>query len=130
MLPITSIFASLAVFMYIALAFRVIAIRRDKRISLGTADMPELETRVRQHGNFNEYAPLSLILIALAELQDASSALLILAGTALLLSRLAHCIGLERMSKPMGMKLRILGMLSSFALLITLAITLLVLTLF
>ena len=45
MLPITSVFASLATLMYIALAFRVIAIRRSQRISLGAGsdDPPTTE---------------------------------------------------------------------------------------
>jgi uncharacterized membrane protein YecN with MAPEG domain len=130
MLPITSVFASLSVFIYIALAFRIIAIRHSQRVSLGTADIPELETRVRQHGNFNEYAPLTLLLMGFAELQEAPNALILLAGLALVAGRIAHCIGLERMAVPMGLKLRTFGMLSSFITLIVLAITLLCIALF
>ena len=130
MLPITSIFAALCTLMYIVLAFRVIAIRRSRRISLGTGDMHLLETRMRQHGNFNEYAPLTLILIGLAELQSAPSTMVIGAGVGLLLSRITHAFGLGLMHKPIGLTLRTIGMVSCFSVLIFLVITLLSLALF
>lgn len=130
MLPITSVFASLATLIYIALAFRVIVIRRTKRISLGAGTDPRLETRMRQHGNFSEYAPLTLLLMGMAELQGASNALLIGLGLALIVSRTAHAFGLGLMSKPIGLKLRTFGMISCFSILIILVITLLSLALF
>ncbi len=130
MIPITSIFASLATLMYIALAFRVIAIRRTKRISLGIGTDPRLETRMRQHGNFSEYAPLTLLLMGMAEIQGAPNALVVAIGLALLISRVAHAFGLGLMSKPVGLKLRTLGMVTCFTTLIILVITLLSLALF
>jgi uncharacterized membrane protein YecN with MAPEG domain len=130
MLPITSIFASFATLMYIALAFRVIAIRRSRRISLGAGSDARLETRMRQHGNFSEYVPLTLLLMGLAESQGASPVLLIALGLALLVSRAAHAFGLGLMSKPIGLTLRSIGMVSCFTVLIVLVITLLSLTLF
>lgn len=130
MLPITSIFASLATVMYIVLAFRIIAIRRSQRISLGTGSDPRLETRIRQHGNFSEYVPLTLILMGLAELQGASTLLMIPLGLALLASRIAHVVGLEMMARPIGLKLRTFGVLTCFAVLIILVITLLAIALF
>lgn len=129
-LPITSIFAGIITLMYIALAFRVIVIRRTKRISLGAGTDPRLETRMRQHGNFGEYAPLTLLLMALAELQGAPNALLIVLGLVLLVSRTTHAFGLGLMSKPIGLKLRTVGMVSCFSILIALVITLLLLALF
>ncbi|MBU2866948.1 MAPEG family protein [Pacificibacter marinus] len=130
MLPITSIFACLATMMYIVLAFRIIAIRRAKRISLGDGADPRLETRIRQHGNFNEYVPLTLILMGLAELQGAPTLLMIALGLALLASRIAHVVGLERMAVPIGLKLRTFGVLTCFAVLSVLVITLLAIALF
>lgn len=130
MLPITSVFASLATLIYIALAFRVIVIRRTKQISLGAGTDPRLETRMRQHGNFSEYAPLTLLLMGMAELQGAPNALLIGLGSALIVSRTVHAFGLGLMSKPIGLKLRTFGMISCFSILIILVITLLSLALF
>jgi uncharacterized membrane protein YecN with MAPEG domain len=130
MLPITSIFASLATVMYIVLACRIIAIRRSKRISLGDGADPRLETRMRQHGNFKEYVPLTLILMGLAELQGAPALLLIVLGIATLASRIAHVFGLELMAVPIGLKLRTFGVLTCFAVLSVLVITLLSMALF
>ncbi|RPE71946.1 hypothetical protein EDD53_1079 [Pacificibacter maritimus] len=124
MLPITSVTASLAVVIYIALAFRIIAIRRAKRVSLGTADSDLLETRVRQHGNFNEYAPLTLLLMGLAEFQGAAALWIAVLGIGFLASRVLHIFGLEWMHKPIGLKLRTYGVLSCFAILMALALTL------
>jgi uncharacterized membrane protein YecN with MAPEG domain len=130
MLPLTSTFASLAALIYIYLTIRVIAIRRSKQISLGTGGIPQLETRMRQHGNFNEYAPITLLLLAMAELQGAASVLICGLGIAFLISRVTHAFGLGLMRQPIGLKLRTLGVLLCFAVLIVLVITLLSLALF
>ena len=129
MLPITSIIAALAALLYIALAMRVIGVRRSDKVSLGDAANKTLETRIRQHGNFNEYVPLALILMAIAELQNAPRLLLIVLGLAILGGRLAHVYGLENMHNAVGRKLRTYGMLSTFLSLVVLSLTLVLQTL-
>lgn len=124
MLPVTSIIAALAAILYIALAMRVIGVRRSNKVSLGDAANKTLETRIRQHGNFNEYVPLALILMAIAELQNAPRLLLIVLGLAILGGRLAHVYGLENMHNAVGRKLRTYGMLSTFLSLVVLSLTL------
>ena len=129
MLPVTSIIAALAALLYIALAMRVIGVRRSDKVSLGDAANKTLETRIRQHGNFNEYVPLALILMAIAELQNAPRLLLIVLGLAILVARLAHVYGLENMHNAVGRKLRTYGMLSTFLSLVVLSLTLVLQTL-
>ncbi|MDE0985081.1 MAG: MAPEG family protein [Yoonia sp.] len=129
MLPVTSIIAALAAILYIALAMRVIGVRRSNKVSLGDAANKTLETRIRQHGNFNEYVPLALILMAIAELQNAPRLLLIVLGLAILGGRLAHVYGLENMHNAVGRKLRTYGMLSTFLSLVVLSLTLVLQTL-
>ena len=129
MLPVTSIIATLAALLYIALAMRVIGVRRSDKVSLGDAANKTLETRIRQHGNFNEYVPLALILMAIAELQNAPRLLLIVLGLAILGGRLAHVYGLENMHNAVGRKLRTYGMLSTFLSLVVLSLTLVLQTL-
>lgn len=129
MLPVTSIIAALAALLYIALAMRVIGVRRSDKVSLGDAANKTLETRIRQHGNFNEYVPLALILMAIAELQNAPRLLLIGLGLAILGGRLAHVYGLENMHNAVGRKLRTYGMLSTFLSLVVLSLTLVLQTL-
>jgi uncharacterized membrane protein YecN with MAPEG domain len=129
MLPVTSIIAALAALLYIALAMRVIGVRRSDKVSLGDAANKTLETRIRQNGNFNEYVPLALILMAIAELQNAPRLLLIVLGLAILGGRLAHVYGLENMHNAVGRKLRTYGMLSTFLSLVILSLTLVLQTL-
>ena len=129
-LPITSIFVSLATLFYLVLTARVITVRRSKQVSLGAGDSALLETRMRQHGNFSEYAPLTFILMGLAELQGAPAALLWSVGLAFAISRVTHAYGLGLMRRPIGLKLRTVGVLTCFAILIILVITLLSLALF
>ena len=129
MLPVTSIIAALAALLYIALAMRVIGVRRSDKVSLGDAANKTLETRIRQHGNFNEYVPLALILMAIAEFQNAPRLLLIVLGLAILGGRLAHVYGLENMHNAVGRKLRTYGMLSTFLSLVILSLTLVLQTL-
>lgn len=129
MLPITSIIAALAALLYIALAMRVIGVRRSDKVSLGDAANKTLETRIRQHCNFNEYVPLALILMAIAELQNAPRLLLIVLGLAILGGRLAHVYGLENVHNAVGRKLRTYGMLSTFLSLVVLSLTLVLQTL-
>ena len=129
MLPVTSIIAALAALLYIALAMRVIGVRRSDKVSLGDAANKTLETRIRQHGNFNEYVPLALILMAIAELQNAPRLLLIVLGLAILGGRLAHVYGLENVHNAVGRKLRTYGMLSTFLSLVVLSLTLVLQTL-
>lgn len=129
-LPITSIFASQATVFYLILTARVITVRRSKQVSLGAGESSQLETRMRQHGNFSEYAPLTFILMGLAELQGAPHALLLCVGIAFLISRVTHAYGLGLMRRPIGLKLRTAGVLTCFAILIILVITLLSLALF
>ena len=129
MLPVTSIIAALAALLYIALAMRVIGVRRSDKVSLGDAANKTLETRIRQHGNFNEYVSLALILMAIAELQNAPRLLLIVLGLAILGGRLAHVYGLENMHNAVGRKLRTYGMLSTFLSLVVLSLTLVLQTL-
>ncbi|MFT6169603.1 MAG: putative membrane protein YecN with MAPEG domain [Celeribacter sp.] len=129
-LPLTSIFASLATVFYLILTARVITVRRSKQVSLGAGDSSQLETRMRQHGNFSEYAPLTFILMGLAEVQGAPNALLFCVGIAFLISRVTHAYGLGLMRRPIGLKLRTVGVLTCFAILIILVITLLSLALF
>ena len=129
MLPVTSIIAALAALLYIALAMRVIGVRRSDKVSLGDAANKTLETRIRQHGNFNEYVPLALILMAIAELQNAPRLLLIVLALAILGGRLAHVYGLENMHNAVGRKLRTYGMLSTFLSLVVLSLTLVLQTL-
>ena len=112
MLSITSFYAGLLALLFLALSFRVIASRRANRISLGDAQNKDLRQRMRAHGNFAEYAPLGLVLLACAEMQSTPSVLVHLLGLLLLVGRSLHAAAFW--VHPMILKFRIAGMLTTF----------------
>mgnify|MGYP001049307170 CR=1 FL=1 len=107
-LAATPIYAALFALFFIFLSLRVAAMRRSARVSLGDGGNAELTRRMRVHGNFIEYVPLTLILMALAELQGQPAWTIHLIGLSLALGRLAHAYGVSQ--QPQILKLRVLGM--------------------
>jgi uncharacterized membrane protein YecN with MAPEG domain len=122
-LAITSFYAAILALLYVILAGFVIRQRFKHRIGLGTGKEPQLLQTVRMHGNFAEYVPFLLILVALLELQQSPAWQLHLVAGLTLAGRVLHAIGLWRSS---GTSVpRFLGMISTFAALIVGAVFLL-----
>lgn len=94
-LSITLATAGILGLIYIGLAVRVIMLRIRHRISLGDGGNTALLERMRSHGNFAEYVPLLLILMAMIELSGANTILMICAAVLLVLARISHVIGIE-----------------------------------
>ena len=91
---ITLLVASLHVLFYLLLSMRVMLHRKAHRIGVGTGGDEAMTRRVRVHGNFAEYVPLALLMLALLELAGTAAAVVWTGGLVLLLARLAHAIGL------------------------------------
>lgn len=91
---ITLLVASLHVLFYLLLSMRVMLHRKAQRIGVGTGGDEVMTRRVRVHGNFAEYVPLALLMLALLELAGTAAAVVWTCGLVLLLARLAHAIGL------------------------------------
>ncbi len=70
-MTITPIYAGLLTLLFVALSVRVIGGRRMAGVGLGDGGNRLLLRKTRAHGNFAEYVPFALILMALAELQPA-----------------------------------------------------------
>lgn len=109
MLHITSIYAGLLAFLFLALSWRVIAFRRSHLVSLGDGDSKDLRQRSRAQANFAEYTPLGLILLACVELRGAPPLAVHSLGLMLLGGRLLHAVAFW--VHPMIMRFRIIGML-------------------
>ncbi len=90
LIPVTALYAGLLALLYVALAFAVIRGRRQLAISLGAGSNTRFERTIRGHGNFAEYAPLALLLIAAAEMNGYPSAVIHGLGALLLAGRLVH----------------------------------------
>ncbi len=114
LLQILALYAALLGLVYIALCIPIIRIRREKQISLGAGDDEKLHRRVRAHANFAEYVPLALILIAAAVVTGAHSWFIHACGIVLIAGRLAHAWAIYDGT----IKLRVFGMLATFAVIV------------
>ena len=120
-MTVTASYAALATFIFLFLSFRTIAGRRAVGVALGDGGDRVLLRRQRAHGNFAEYVPLALLLMALAESQSAPAWDLHVMGLALLAGRLVHAYGVSQ--EPETLKLRVLGMVLTFFSLVTGAVS-------
>lgn len=119
-ITITAFYASLLTLLYIGLSIRVIRLRFKLQVGLGDGGQESLTKGIRVHGNFSEYIPLALILLAGFELNNADSLWIHVFGSVLFIGRVLHALGI---TKSMGTSApRALGTLSTFTVLLILAI--------
>ena len=116
-MSITPVYAGLISLVFVFLSFRVIGLRRKAHIGLGDGGNRLLMRRQRVHGNFAEYAPLVIVLMALAELQGQPAWTIHLIGICLVAGRLLHAYGVSQ--EPELAKLRVAGMALTFTALIS-----------
>lgn len=119
-LAITGFYASLLALVFFVLTIGVVKQRRANAVSLGDGTVDELQKAIRAHGNFIEYVPICLILLAIAELNTSLVALLHFAGAVLLAGRVLHAYGIIKSSG--ASKPRIYGMLCTFLVMLILSI--------
>ena len=91
---VTPLYALPLAAIFLILWFRISSVRAATGISFGDAGNRLLLQRVRQHGNFVEWASFVLILMILAEGMGAPAIYLHISGGLLLLGRIAHPFGL------------------------------------
>lgn len=104
-------YAALLGALMIVLSLRVSLARMRARVSLGWGEDPVLMARVRAFGNFAEWAPMALLLLALAA-AGAPATALHAGGALLVLGRVLHPLQLDgRLFTP----LRFLGMVATYA---------------
>lgn len=120
-LPITSVIAvSLAVTMFIiTLMVSIGRVNLGKaegdvaKYPIGDGDNENLKRRISAFSNFTEYAPMCLIMIALIEINGASSSLIWSLGVAFVAGRILHVIGM--LTNPNFPLPRIIGMFATYA---------------
>lgn len=112
MLIVTSIIAAVLTAVFIRLSFNVISLRRKNKVGLGSGGREDLERAIRAQGNFAEYVPFGLILLACLELNGAVWWLVAIPGLTLIIGRLIHAIGIN--TPPPDFSKRILGMKFTF----------------
>lgn len=94
MLGLTAVYAGLCGLLMVVLSAGVIRQRGRARVSLGDGGDAGLIRWIRAQGNFAEYVPLALLLLALAEAQGAPAVALHGLGGALVLGRVLHAWGM------------------------------------
>ena len=120
MLIITSIIAAVLTSIFIRLSFAVIGLRRKNKVGLGTGGHENLERAIRAQGNFAEYVPFGILLIACLELNKAPWWLVTILGITLIIGRVIHAVGIN--TPPPDFSKRVLGMKFTFFTLIALIV--------
>ena len=93
---VTPFYAGLLAILYLALSWRVVQQRGHGEVSLGDGGDAALLRRIRGHGNFAEYTPFILLMMALLEIGGATSIYLLHGlGIALVVARVLHGIALS-----------------------------------
>ena len=90
MLKITAIYAAILTFIYVKLTLNVINLRRQNQVSLGDGGREDLQQAIRSHGNFAEYVPLGLILLACLEANHIHWTIVLLLGGVFTTGRLYY----------------------------------------
>lgn len=112
-LPITTVLASCLAIWLVILSTRVVRQRGTASVSLADGGDETLLRRIRAQANLTEYAPMMIILIALAELQGGNSYVIGFFAALFLAARLSHGFALSFSAhNPRG---RVFGAAGSFA---------------
>ena len=97
MIPTTLLYTALFAIFALVLSFKAGSFRGKSGVSVlyGDPANMELAEKVRVHQNFLEYVPMILILMGAIELTGGSTVFLHGIGIALIVTRIAHAIGLK-----------------------------------
>ena len=116
LLGVTSIYAGLLGLLLLALSLNVSRHRGRAKVSMGDGGDKALGAAIRAQGNFVEYAPLTLLLIALAEVQGAPTLAIHVMGAGLFVGRVLHAVGITR--RPSVNLMRMVGMTLTYVVLL------------
>lgn len=89
------------------LGMRIGQLRHSLKVSVGDGGQEPIIRRMRAQANFNENAPITLLLFALVEMTGKGGAWLAPLGAVFLIGRIAHAYGMEsdtgfRAGRPIG----------------------------
>ena len=94
LLHATALYAGILALLLMYLSFGVIKLRKSERVSIGDGGNEDIKRAMRVQANCAEYAPISLILIALVEATGWSLWFVHGLGIALVAGRVLHAVGL------------------------------------
>jgi len=115
---VTALIGAVLGLVFVRLALKVVAARRAAKISIGDSNDPALLRASRVHANFAEYVPLTLPLMALAEIIGAPWFVILVLGVMLIAGRLLHAYGLGQeldnfRARVRGMQLTIFALIGA-----------------
>ncbi len=116
MLAITAFYTGILALIMVFLAYRTSVRRLEAKINLGTGDDRIMEQRSRAFGNFIEFVPMMILLMAMIELQGHKAMFIHILGSAIVVARLFHALGIT--GKLKAVNGRFLGSLLSYIILI------------
>lgn len=122
--PVTGVFAAVTGILLLVLSIQVVKFRLKYRKGLGVTDDRDFEAAVRAHANLVEYAPMGLIMLAIAELNGVASGLIYWTGMALVVGRILHAWGMIN-GRGEPHKARLIGILLTWLAILATAIFLL-----
>lgn len=93
-MPVTSLYAAILAIFFIGLTLNVVRLRVKYQVGIKDGGHNPLELAIRVHGNFAEFIPIALFLMALLESQRANINWLHIMGQALVVGRILHFWGL------------------------------------
>lgn len=94
--PVSFLYAGLLGLLLIALSAQVSLTRRRLRVMLGAGAEEGMRQAIRVQANFVEYVPFAVLLLVLAEISGLPAGAVHGAGLLLVVSRIAHAIGLSQ----------------------------------
>jgi len=103
-LHIVPYYAAGLALVFILLSINVISGRSRHKVTLGSGGVSDLERRVRVHGNFAEYVPVTLLLLAMTELRGQPASVLHALCLCLIIGRLLHAWGVSRQIENLGFR--------------------------
>src|SRR3954470_13674138 len=120
---ITALYLALLALLYLVLGLQVSRLRRGNRVLFGDGDNRELRSAIRAHGNFAEYVPIIVLLVALLEMSGLPAMRVHLLMGGLLVARLLHPIGMAARPGTWQFTVgRVAGILLTIAVLVAAAI--------
>ncbi len=92
--PVTGVFAAVIGLLLLVLSAQVSRFRLKYKKDLGVTDDRDFQVAVRAQANLVEYAPIGLIMLAIAELNGVPGGFIYWTGMALVVGRILHAFGM------------------------------------
>lgn len=96
MLTITALYTSILALIMLFLAYKTSARRTEAKINLGTGNDDIMEMRSRAFGNFIEFVPMFILLMALIEIQGYGTIYVHILGITTVIGRILHALGMTK----------------------------------